>query len=249
LALIRSLITAGVIVGGIHLSRKMGIPQGSPLRPFLCNLFLHALDVKIEEVCKEQTVGKKRPRNKVYNQHNRKFNYAVRKGDMVTAIKERKIFRSINSIDIISPNGNRVVYLRYADDILILVTGPKSLAMLVLQILNSQLEIIGLRIKESKTNVVYAEDGVMFLGAKIWKPNKRALRKGCSKATSIKGVVRTRRVRPYIGIGVSVLYILKKLEAKGVVKYNHKYKIYNGTAVKGIINLRHVDIIKYFKRL
>jgi len=146
-----------------------------------------------------------------------------------------------------SPKANRVFYVRYADDILIGVIGPIRLARKALRTLQSYLESLGLSSKERKTNIVHRKDGIIFLGAKVSRfvgnLGKRFANKKINDST-----FRT-RIYPELGIGIRILYLLKKLEAKKIVKFDHKYGRFKATALRGLINKDHVEIVGHFNRL
>lgn len=247
LALIRSLISVGVKIKGIHVHSKVGIPQGRTLRPLLCNIFLHRLDVHIEEFCKEQTVGGKRPVAKAYSLAIQRSRAAYKKGNIKLSTLLRKEAQSIHSKDIMSPKANRVFYVRYADDIFIGVVGPIRLARKALGTLQSYLESLGLSSKERKTNIVHRRKGVIFLGAKISRFSGNLASPFTNKKIN-DSTFRT-RVHPELGIGIRILYLLKKLEAKKIVKFDHKYGRFKSTALRGLINKDHVEIVGYFNRL
>lgn len=64
LKLIESGLKAGYFeFGELHTNLDTGTPQGSILSPLLCNIFLHKLDVFIEELKKEYQKGTKRQRS------------------------------------------------------------------------------------------------------------------------------------------------------------------------------------------
>lgn len=64
LKLIKSGLKAGYFeFGGLHTNLTAGTPQGSILSPLLCNIFLHKLDVYVEELKREYQKGTKRQRS------------------------------------------------------------------------------------------------------------------------------------------------------------------------------------------
>lgn len=73
LKLIKSGLKAGYVeFGQLHDNLQMGTPQGSILSPLLCNIFLHQLDVYMEQLKEEYQRGIKRKRSventKIQNQ-------------------------------------------------------------------------------------------------------------------------------------------------------------------------------------
>jgi len=193
-------------------------------------------------------MGGKRPENPTYRRLMRNADNDFKKGRLERALSRRKEAQKMWSGDIISSLVNKVFYVRYADDILIGLIGPIRLAKKALEALKSHLEKLGLSTKDSKTRIVHRSKGVIFLGAKVSRfirtSKKFVLKKNKAKTTTLKA-----RVAPELGLGISLLYLLKKLEAKKVVKFNHKYGCYNATALRGLINKDHEEIIRHFNRL
>jgi len=138
----------------------------------------------------------------------------------------------------ICPKGNKVGFVRYADDLLMIVVGPHRLAENALNCLKDSLKTLGLECKERKTHIVHGKCGVIFLGAKI-RVGKTALISKLKRGG-------TKRAYTNLGLQVSILYLCKSLEKKGFVKYNAKYKQYNGTFKGRLINKDHDEIIRYF---
>lgn len=76
MALIKSSLKAGYIeFGTLHENLGEGTPQGSILSPLLCNIYLHELDIYMEEIKKEFNKGTIRRRNTEYMKYQNKVKY------------------------------------------------------------------------------------------------------------------------------------------------------------------------------
>lgn len=145
----------------------------------------------------------------------------TRPEDIKAGLKEakrlRKLFQRMPAGNPMCSNILRVVYVRFADDVLITVLGPRALAIYSLITLSNALEDLGLDMKDSKTHVVKSTTGVQFLGAHIRKfrgvhLGKRTISK------KLGGKVLKSRVYPELGLNVSIKHILEKYEIKGIVR-------------------------------
>lgn len=119
--------------------------------------------------------------------------------------------------------GYRIYYVRYADDFLIAVNGPESIAIkLKSEIQEFLKEKLKLTLNTDKTLITSSNKGAMFLGARIRRFTSRTndqRRRINSKTASRTG----RTVRARIGQGQIIALaplesIVKKLESQGMCR-------------------------------
>lgn len=164
--LVRKSLKAGYIDPNTskHVRPLEGTPQGSVLSPLLANIVLNELDRYMDNLKKSFETGKKRGRKKEYDKitasHRIQFIQRTKPGSLAL---ER---RNIPSTDLNAPDFKRLMYLRYADDFVILVTGTKDEAKhikhLVADVLNKK---CGLELHKDKTTITACRDGFHFQGA------------------------------------------------------------------------------------
>jgi len=166
LELIRKSLQAGYIdpKSGKLVQSDIGTPQGSVLSPLLSNIVLHELDVYLEELRKRFNKGRNRQRNSEYN----KLEIKRRRSNDPTVRKEALIaMRKLTAFNPQDPNFKRMLYVRYADDFVILVIGSlkdaENIRAKVKSVLASKCGL-SLNLEKTEINNIQKE-GFNFLGA------------------------------------------------------------------------------------
>lgn len=170
LNLIWKLLRAGYL--DLHEARQdslVGTPQGGLASPILANVYLHELDEKVEEIRKRlERGGARKQRNAVWRKLSAQKLHLAQKG--ATHTKEFRALirqiRSIPSVEVNDPNFIRIKYLRYADDWLVGICGPRALAEQIKEELKTFLkESLKLTMSEEKTCITHArKEQAHFLG-------------------------------------------------------------------------------------
>jgi len=149
-----------------------GTPQGGLASPILANVYLHELDEKVEEMrVRWQQGGKRKHRNPLHRKLSAQKERLVKKG--ATRTKEFRTLvqqiRSIPAVEVNDPNFIRIKYLRYADDWLVGICGPRTLAELIKEELKQFLgHNLKLTLSEEKTQITHArKEQAHFLGTRL----------------------------------------------------------------------------------
>ena len=154
-----------------------GSPQGSGMSPILANIYLHELDVFMEELKVSFDKGDTRNR-KVHKDHDKvRWAYRKAKANLETAQTEenlkafkeaQKTMLSTPHLDEMDESYKRVQYNRYADDFLIAVNGSKEDAQSIKEqvrvFLENELKLI---MSEEKTHITHSSEKVRYLGYDI----------------------------------------------------------------------------------
>lgn len=184
----RKLVKAGYIEFSAGKKRfvasDIGVPQGGILSPLLSNLFLHELDLFMEEV-----VGKAEKENQglpktLPNPEYRKISRRIylldrRKKTLKSLGLHLSRAERLERLDLITkrrrtkttlpnPDAFRLEYVRYADDWLVGVWGTKALALDTKNQISNLLSSLNLELSEEKTLITNTrKDKAKFLGTHI----------------------------------------------------------------------------------
>jgi len=151
--------------------------------------------------------------------------------------------RKLTKFDTHDSGFRRSLYLRYADDFVVLMASTLEQAMkLKNKIALFLWEECGLELNQLKTTITNTRDSFTFLGATI----KR--RTNVSIFNSFKGRGGnkiTRRATLRLGVDVNILALLDKLVANGFARRNHK-KTLLAKGKTNMVHLSHFDIVRFF---
>ena len=191
--LIKMFLKSGVMEEGKVRDTLSGAPQGGVISPILSNIYLHELDTYMEEISNREYRGEVRQSNKEYSKiHARKLR-RIKAGKLKEAKELLQIQRKLSAKDSMDPNYRRVRYIRYADDFVVLIIGPKSMAERIKSEL-SQFLFSKLKIELSKEKTVITnplKKRCRFLGYDIVKGNDY---------TQVTKTVNGRKVRAVKGV-------------------------------------------------
>lgn len=186
--------------------------------------------------------GKKRKLNPAYTYYeNRRKYYKITKPEL--ALEALKSMRKTSKLDMSDPDYRRSLYIRYADDFVIILASDKKFAESIKEKIASYLEKnLGLELNDQKTTITNTREGFRFLGAEIRR------RDNVSIYNSFKGKAGnkiTRRSTLRMAVDAPIKDIVNKLVTHKFARRNHLNKV----LAKGrtdMIHLTHYDILRFF---
>lgn len=169
-----------------NIASLIGTPQGSVVSPILGNIYLHELDVMMEKVTEESKLSGTTSRNskeylKLHSSIHTQYRKLEKNGKLTdeNRLRLKEMIRQRSRLPSkIGGPGYRVYYVRYADDFLIGINGPKRIAEELKEEINVFLaDTLKLTMSLEKTKITPAtprvginnkiQDSVLFLGTEI----------------------------------------------------------------------------------
>jgi len=220
LSLIKKFLRAGYLdIDGMMKNSLAGTPQGGIISPILSNIYLHELDEYVEQLRGEYEKGTQRKLNPEYRTLQRKRLRLAQQGK--TGSKEYKALtqamRRLPSMDPQDQGFVRLKYVRYADDWMVGVIGPKRLAEEIKgkigQFLMSRLH---LTMSQEKTRITNARsEEAEFVGYRI-RLGRSDKEQKVTKSTNGSGRTFARRsTGMQVVLKVPIQKVLKRLTKKG----------------------------------
>lgn len=248
LNLLRMSLDAGVVENWKYHRTYSGTPQGGILSPILSNIYLHELDIFIEDVLiPHYTQGENRASSNAYSALQQRINRARQRGDRQLAKRLVQERRQLPSKDTQDLHFRRLRYVRYADDFLLGFIGPKSEAEEIKATIGTFLrETLHLEMNSTKTLITHARtERAKFLGYAVsisHCDHKISHREGSlRRARAINGHVRLR-----IPHGLIEEHI-KRYQKKGKVVHEPVLLRYSDAHIIDTYQKRFRGLAEYYK--
>jgi len=221
------LVKAGYIdkkIKSTNVNSTIGVPQGGVVSPILSNIYLNEFDMFMENLIdklssKNVNISKINPSIVKYSKLLTKLHYKYNEEYDKVVLKEIKEVRAVrNKIPSRIRTGNRIRYVRYADDWVIGVIGNRSLVESIKQESKKFLQdVLKLELSEEKTKITHLRDEYAhFLGVDFNKPvSKKA---PIVKRKYADRIIKARINQAKIHFYMTVKEMLKTLQEKGFIK-------------------------------
>jgi hypothetical protein len=186
--------------------------------PILANVYLHALDEKVEEIRTRLEREKRKRSNQLYHNLGERKRRLQKKGATQTKTYRElvKQMRSLPAVEVNGPNFIRIKYLRYADDWLVGICGPRALAEQVKEELKIFLsDHLKLTLSEEKTRITHArEEQAQFLGTQLFI-GRGGVQRIVTISTGLGKPFKRRSTGSETVMEAPIHKLIKKLQSKG----------------------------------
>lgn len=198
--------------------KTKGTPQGAIHSPIIANIFLTQLDNLMESLILKYNKGNRAKQNPSYSKILNLRARHIREGTLTPdlSVNLRRQLREVPS-NVRDSSFIRVNYVRYADDFIISVLGPYSLAQNILSEISDFVKNnLGLSLNESKTGIKSFKKGFSFLGTNISSRSHnispiKLITKGPN--AGIKS-----RITPLMNLHVPIKNLMVRLVLRGYAK-------------------------------
>ena len=241
LRIINKMLKSGTVdvTTGIVTHKEIGTPQGNVASPVLANVVLDDLDKFMARYKIKFDSGKNRAKNPKYISLRNRRSYTKDPQEKIALFKEMTTTDTVNRSD---PAYKRLLYVRYADDFVILVTGSYQDTLRIRRHVKDYLiKHTGLELNEDKSIISPTTEPFIFLGAKC----RRVKNSPPQKLSRIVGTNMRKRTVPRMRVDLPMDVLIQKLLSGGFIKRS-KLGVIGFTARRDLVNLDHNDIIRFY---
>ena len=231
--LIRKMLSSGtkdLRTGTVKYS-KVGTPQGNVVSPVLANIVLNRLDKFVEGYKAKFEKGRTRKMNRKYISLRNRRNYTADVEERKRIWQEMRTISAVNRHD---PGFKRMMYLRYADDFVILITGTLKEAVIIKRRVRDYLKSnTGLELSDEKTAITPTRLPFKFLGA--------SCKRTCSRKQTRTRRGISKRTVPRMRLDIPTRELMNKYIKNGFCSGSDSPR-----ARRDLTNLDHNDIIMFY---
>jgi group II intron reverse transcriptase/maturase len=170
-------LKAGYFEFKVYQVDLVGTGQGSIISPILSNIFMHQLDVFIENLKNQFDCGHKPKILKEYSHYIYLIKKHKNQGEMDKVREDIQNLRKYPSVNFRDNSYKRLMYVRYADDWVIGIRGSLADTKEILSKVSLFCKSIGLTVSETKTKITNInENYVKFLGVYLSRGQEHSFR-------------------------------------------------------------------------